>query len=152
MTEKAKPPVNELYEHALKNYEQALKTGLKLQEEVGKWWSNVATPGEGLQDWQKKVNHMLDDAFPVLQKRMEETLQHVEDNARTSLDLLKQAAEVTQCTTMPESQAKVQKLWQTSLNSLQRNTQAITQANVKMMETWSDFVRKGIEPVAAKGK
>ena len=35
MTDKTKPPVSEVFDQAMKNYEQALRTGLKFQEETG---------------------------------------------------------------------------------------------------------------------
>jgi hypothetical protein len=149
MTDKAKPPVNELFAEAMKNYEQALKAGLKLQEEAGKCWSGLLAQSAGARDWQKQAGATLDEIFQTTQQRMAETMQYVEQNSRTSLALLKQATEVVQSTSVAEGQAKVQKLGQTWLEALQSNTQAMTQSNTKFMETWADFVKKGLTPAAS---
>lgn len=46
MSEQKKAPGADLFEQAVKNYEQALKTGSRLQEECGKWWTEVLRPGD----------------------------------------------------------------------------------------------------------
>src|SRR4051794_23241670 len=37
----AEKPVSEMTEKAMRNYEQALRTSMKLQEEAGRWWSTT---------------------------------------------------------------------------------------------------------------
>jgi hypothetical protein len=43
-----------------------------------------------------------------------------------------------------EVQSQVQELWQTSLSVLQSNMHAITESQAKVMESWTEFVRKGV--------
>jgi hypothetical protein len=69
----------------------------------------------------------------------------MEQNSRASLDLLKKAAESFQSSSVADGQARVQKLWQTSLDLLQHNAQAMTQANTRLVETWTKFARKGTD-------
>jgi hypothetical protein len=152
MTEKIESPVSELFEQAMKNYEQALRTGVKLQEEAGRCFTNLFNQTTVPQEWQKKVNAAIEETFPVAQKNLEENLKFMEQNSRVSLDLFKQAAEAAQSVSFADAQAKLQKLWQSSLNALQNNAQAIAQANSKFMESCTAFVRKGVEPTAAKAK
>jgi hypothetical protein len=153
MTEKTESPVTELFEQAMKNYEQALKTGVKLQEEAGKCFTSVFNQTTVPQEWQKKVNAAIEETFPIAQKNLEENLKLVEQNSRASLDLFKQAAEVSQSGSFVDAQAKLQKLWQNSLNALQNNAQAVVQANSKFIESCTAHMRKGFEqPAAAKAK
>lgn len=151
MSDTTKTPGSDLYEQAVKNYEQALKTGVRLQEECGKWWTNVLNRATRPQDWQKNVTSALNETFPAAEKSMEETLKLMEQSSRRSLDLFKQAAETAQSTSVAEGQARVQKLWQTSLDLLQQNSQAMTQANTRLVETWTHFARKSADgaPAAA---
>ena len=146
-TAKAAAAGTDLFEQAVKNYEQALKTGVRLQEECGKWCSNVLKQATQPQDWQKSVSSALNEVFPAAQKNIEETLRVMEENSRRSLDLFKQASETCQSTSVAEGQARIQKLWQTSLDLLQHNAQAMTHANTRLVETWTKFARKGTDGV-----
>jgi hypothetical protein len=149
MSDKTKTPGSDLFDQAVKNYEQALKTGVRLQEECGKWWTNVLNQTTRPQDWQKNVTAVLNETFPAAEKNMEETLRLMERNSRSSLDLLKQATEAAQSTSFADGQARLENLWQTSLELLQHNAQAMTQANVKLVETWTQLARKSTNGATA---
>lgn len=138
-------PVSELYEQAMNNYEQALRTGLRLQEESGKWWTTMMDQATSPQDWQRWVKAMSDRFIPETQKHMEENIRLVEQNSRTGVELMKKALEATQCTSIMEGQAKFLNLWGASLNALRDNAQAATQANTKAIEMWVDFLRRNAE-------
>src|ERR1043166_3305666 len=125
MTDKTKPPVSEVFDQALKNYEQTLRTSLKLQEEAGRWWTNLLTQASSAQDWQKRVTAVTTDVIGPTQKRMEEYLGLIEQNNRANVELLKKAFEAAQTTGPSECQAKWVDFWQTSLNSVQANAQAV---------------------------
>jgi len=148
-TEERMKPVTELFEQAMKNYEQALKTGLKLQEESGKWWTNLLGQTSSPQDWQKRAKALADELLPQTQKGIDECLKLVEQNSRVSLDLLKKASNLAQSASPAEAQTKFLSFWETSLNALRDTAQTVTQANTKAMEAWTDFVRKSTEPVTA---
>lgn len=142
MSDKTNVPGTDLFEQAVKNYEQALKTGVRLQEECGKWWTDAFKQTSGPQDWQKAAASMLNEVFPAAHKNVEETLRLMEQNSRGSLDLLKRATETLQSTSVADGQARVQKLWQTSLDLLQQNAQSLIQANARLVETCAQFARK----------
>jgi rubrerythrin len=147
-TEKATKPVTDLFEQAMKNYEQALKTGLKLQEEATKWWTTAATQSTTPQDWQKKVKAMTDDIIPETQKRMDECLKLIEQNSKTSVDLLKKAVAAAQATSVQDAQNKFLAFWEGSLNALRDTAQAVTQTNTKAIESWMEYARKSVQPLA----
>ena len=142
MSDKTKTPGTELLEQAVQNYEQALKTGVRLQEECGKCLTNFFKQTAGPQDWQKAAVSTMNEAFPVAQKNIKETIDLIEQNSCASLELLKRGAETLQSTSMADGQSRVQELWQTSLDLLQKNTQAIMQSSGRLAETWTQFVRK----------
>jgi hypothetical protein len=142
MTEKSKPPVSEVFDQALKNYEQTLRTGLKLQEDAGRWWTNLLNQSTSVHDWQKRVTAATSEVIEPTQKRMEEYLGLIEKNNRANVELLKQALQAAQTTGPSECQAKWVDFWQSSLNSVQTNAQAIAQINSKMMGSWISFVKK----------
>ena len=149
MSDKTKAPGTDQFEQAVRNYEQALKTGVRLQEDCGKWWTDAFTQTTGPQDWEKAASSVLNEVFPAAQKNVEETLRLMEQNSRASLDLFKKATETFQSTSVADGQARVQKLWQTSLDLLHQNAQAMTQTNARLVETWTMFAQKGTDGAPA---
>jgi hypothetical protein len=151
-TDERTKPVTELFEQATKNYEQALKTGLKLQEESGKLWTNLFNQVSSPQDWQKKVKTTFDDVIPQTQKTLDETLKLVEQNSRTGVELFKKAVAAGQSTSLQDAQARFLGLWEASLNALRDTTQAVVQNNTRAIESWIEFARKNGEPEAKAAK
>lgn len=144
-TEEKTKPVRDLFEQAMKNYEEALKTGLKLQEESSKSWTSLFNQTTSPQDWQKKVKAMSDDVIPQTQKSIDECLKLVEQNSRASVELLKKAVAAAQSTSVQDAQTKFLGLWETSLNVLRDTAQAVTQSNTRAIESWMAFARKTSE-------
>jgi hypothetical protein len=142
MSDKTKTPASELFDQALKNYEQTLRTGLKVQEEAGRWWTNLLAQATSAQDWQKKVTAAANDVIPPIQKRMEDYVALIEQNNRTNVDLLKKAMEAAQTATPGECQARWVEFLEGTTHALQTNAQAVTQINSKMVDSWIGFIKK----------
>ena len=142
MTDKAKMQGGELFDQAMKNYEQALQAGLKLQQESARWWMELMTQTGSPQEWQTRFNEVAAETMSSLQKGMEENLKVVEHNSRASIDLLKKAVDAAKADTVAAGQAKMQELWDASLEALRANTTAINQVNAKWVESWMQFVPK----------
>ena len=141
-------PLTDMAETAMKNYEQAVRTGLKFQEEAGKWWGSVFNQGTLAQDWQKRFNNvtgMANTLLPLAQKRMEEVMTLVEKNGRTGAELMKKAVDAAQTPVIAESQAKWLEFWTSSMRAAQAQTEALTQINARMLDSWVDFIRSNIE-------
>lgn len=141
-TEDKTKPVTELYEQAVKNYEQALKAGLKTQEESVKVWAGFLNQGTTPQDWQKKTKALADDLIPQAQKAVDDGLKLIEQNSRASVELLKKAVAAGQATSAQDAQSKLLSFWESSLNAMRDSAVAVTQANNKAIESWVAYVRK----------
>jgi hypothetical protein len=65
------PQFTELFDDAAASFNEAVKAGVKMQEEVGKWWADAldkAGPaGFAVVDWQKKSIAVVAYAFPAAQ-------------------------------------------------------------------------------------
>jgi len=142
--------VDDLFEQAMKNYELALKTGVKLQEESAKMWTNILSQASTPQDLGKKVKAWSDDCIPQTQKVLEEYVKLIEQNSRTSVDLLKKAVATCQAATAQEAQSRFLSLWETSLGSLRDAAVAITQANARVADSVMGYARKAWEAPAGK--
>ncbi len=152
MSDNIKSPLSEVVEQAMKNYDQALQAGLKLQEESSKWWTDFMTQTAAPADWQKRWNAAAVETIPVVQKRMEESLRLLDEGSRTSLDLLKQALQVASTDSAANAQSKLQGLWESSLQALRNNAQAVSQANAKVVESWMQLFSKESQGTSGAAK
>jgi hypothetical protein len=139
----------ELFDQAIKNYEQALRTGVRLQEDTTRWWANFLNQSVWPQEWQKQVSTVMAHAIPTAQKNLEESLRLLDQSSKTGLNLLKRAMDGTRGAAASDAQDQVQELWNSSLNVLQSNMRAITESQSRIMESWSEFVHKGVASTRA---
>lgn len=141
-------PVNELMDQALKNYEQAWKTGARMQEESTRLFTNLVTQVTGPQDWSKRVKAVADEWVPQTQKSLDEGLKVMEQNSRASVELLKKAVSAAQASTPQEAQARFLGLWEASLNTMRESVASFTQSQQKAVESWMTCARKTAEAAA----
>ena len=146
-------PVSEMADSAMKNYEQAVRTGLKLQEEAGKWWTSVFNQASLTEDWQKRftqMSGMANSLVPLAQRRMEEVMNLMEKNSRTGAELMKKAVDAAQTPVMAESQAKWVDFWTSSMGAVRSNAEAVSQISSKSIDAWIDFVRKNSDVIETR--
>lgn len=137
--------MTDMADTAMKNYEQAVRAGLKMQEEAGKWWSSVFTQTGLGEDWQKRfgnVSAMTSEFVPLAQKRMEAMMDLMQKNSRTTTELMKKAVDAAQAPAIAESQAKWMDFWTSSIGAIRSNTEAMTQINSKALDAWMNVLRK----------
>jgi hypothetical protein len=141
MTTKAETRMTNLFDQAVQTFGDALKAGVKMQEEITRWWSDVMEQGPA-QEWQKRSRAIVSETIPAAQKNAEEWMRVFEQNYRRSMDLFKKAMDTDQPTGVAELQSKTQELWEASMEVIKDNAQAAAQANVKMMETFAEILKK----------
>lgn len=105
----------DLFEEACKSNEQALKTGTAVQEDTVRIWKDLLSKTTAPGDFQAKFTEMAENVFPTAKKRMGEALRTVEQNFKSSADLLQQAMETCQPGTMADTQNTLRRLWESSL-------------------------------------
>jgi hypothetical protein len=140
-----------VFDGAVETFNDAVKAGVKVQEEIGKWWSDALEQAGPTEQWQKKSKAVLDEAIPAAQKNAQEWLKLVDQNYKRSLGLFKKAWEV-QPGDPAAMREKSQQLWQESLELVRDNAQAVAQANVKLMEVWGRVLQNGAAAENGKSK
>jgi len=101
--------LSEMADNAMRNYEQALRTGLKLQEEAVRCWTTLVNQTAAAPDFQKgftNITKVANNALPAAQKRMEEVLELVEKNSRTGTELMRKAVEAAQLPVLGDGKNK----------------------------------------------
>jgi len=133
---------------ARRNYEQAMRTGQKFQEEAGQWWTRMLTQTATASDWQRNVSRFTNLAgtmMPIAQRCLEGAMDVMEKSGRTGADLVTKAVDAVQTASPAESQAKWMDFWTSSMKATQSNVEAVTQLSTKAIDSWIDFVRKNSE-------
>jgi hypothetical protein len=142
MAEKTRNPMSEALDLGLKNYEQALRMGLKLQEEAGQCWTKLIGQAASPEDLQKQMMAFANDIVPATQKSMQACLELLEQNSRASVDLLKKGIDAIQNANGVETPAKIVEFCENSLKSLKTNAQAMVDTNTKAIDSWIAFVKR----------
>lgn len=137
-----KEPVADLFDKAISSYEQALKSGVKLQEEALKVLTDLFNEAGLPEEVQAKMQTVAAESIPVAQKNLQDALKLIEQNSKASLSLLEQAIKCAPVESITDGQTKTKELWESSLNVLRANTEATAKANAKALESWTEFVRK----------
>jgi hypothetical protein len=153
-TKEQSAAASEMADAVRKNCEQALRTGLKFQEEAGRWWSSVLNPTNCAAQWQEQFNAMTRTAnylVPLAQKPVSEMIDLAEKNSRTSADLTKKVVQAAQTPAVGESQAKWTEVWITSLEAMRANTEAVSQIGSEAIDSWAAFLRDSAECAGARG-
>jgi hypothetical protein len=156
-TEESRDPAESMSNTAemlRKNYEQALHTGLKLQEEAGRWWGSMFNAA-GCADFQEQLNsagRTANGLLPLAQKRVGELIELAEKNSRTSAELFQKAVEAAQTPSMAESQTKWTEFWTASVHAARAHTEALSQIGTKAFDSWAAFVRTNTEATNGKSK
>ena len=142
--------VMQVLDSAIGAFGDALKAGVRAQEEMVKWWSGAAESANPLAEWQKRSRRFFDEAAPSAQKQVEDWMKVVEQNYRRSIDLLKKAVDSDHNGALDGFRDRIRTLWEESITVVKENAEAMAQANVRLMEAWNDLARKNFE-CEAKG-
>jgi hypothetical protein len=150
MSDKEKAPFAEMADQAMKNCEQALRSGLRMQEEASRFWTGLLSQNPPTPDWQKRFQNFTAAAsalYPANQKRMEEMLDLAEKNSQAGADLVKKAVGAVQTPAIADSQSKWLEVWTSSLSAARSNTDALAQISCRAIDSWIDLLQKGTEVI-----
>lgn len=153
MSEKATNSVSDIFDQGLKNFEQALLAGVKLQEEAFKNWNRMFNLAGSPQDFQKQAAMFDNDIISASRKSMDECLELLEQNTHATVDLMRKGLEAAQIGTYPETHARAAEFCERTLKTLKTNAQTIVDIQNKAIDAWLSFAKKATAPMSeAKGQ
>jgi murein L,D-transpeptidase YcbB/YkuD len=117
----------------MRSYENALKSGIQVQEESMKLWKDLLTKLGSPEEFQAKLESMTADAFPKARKRMEEFVETFNRTSNQTIDLFEKTLSVYQATSVPEAQRRL-------LTALRVNVQSALNTNAKIITDWKELV------------
>jgi hypothetical protein len=132
-----------LFDHAARTFGETLKASFRVQEEWAKSFSDAIKQVTPTCEFQKQSASIFAAAIPIAQKNTEELMKAIEQNYKKSLELLRKAFDTQNPETTADLQSRTQRLWEDSVQLFRENTDALTAANIKIVENWSEVIRKG---------
>ena len=143
-----KNTLSDITDKTMRNYQQALQMGVKLQEETVKCWTSMLNQTPAVPDLQKGFSNftkVANTVLPAAQRRMEEVLELFEKNTRTGTELMRKAADASQAQSPGDGQNKWTDFWSSSVGVFRANAEALSQINARAMDSWLELVRKSSE-------
>jgi hypothetical protein len=137
--------MSQLMDQAVETFGGAMKAGIQFQQDIAKWWTEAFDQVGMAQSWQKKGRNLINEAIPAAQQGADEALKLFDQNYRSSMDLMKKAFSAGRADSIPEAQAKCQEMLEASLAAVRTNTEALAQANVKVMKSWAEYMRRTVD-------
>jgi hypothetical protein len=134
--------VSDLFRNAVEAYQSALKTGLKFQEETSQAVGDIMRNWNCAGEWQKKTKSLVTEAVDVAQKNMEEAIRLMDQSAKATMSMVKKAFEAPQEASGANVEGKSFEWWESALGAMRTNTEAVLQANARMLESWTELAKK----------
>lgn len=145
MSTKTQVDVTQILDGAVSAFSDAMKAGVKAQEEMVNYWTHALDGGNPLGEWTRRSRQMFEEAVPAAQKQSQEFIKLVEQNYRRSVELLKKACDGQEGGVGEGVREKLRQLWEESVTIVKENAQTMAQANVKLMEVWTDLLKNNFE-------
>jgi hypothetical protein len=135
----------DLLDQTTRVYFETVKKGLKTQEDLAARWLDLCGKTDGGELVPQLLQNAIKNAIPVVEKQSEEALKIVENGTRRGLDLLAEAFESGHISTPSETESKLEKFWEHSLDAMRETAGVIMRTNTQMMEAWTGVAKKAAE-------
>jgi len=132
--------INEIFHEAMRSYEEALKSGIKLQVESANLWKDLLLKLGSPEEFQAKLKSLSADVFPNARKRMEEFIETFNTTSNQAMDLFEKTLGVYQATSIADAQRRMQDLIESSLATLRVSVHTSLNTNAKIMTSWKELV------------
>jgi hypothetical protein len=131
--------IDKVFQEAMRSYENALKSGIQVQEESVSLWKDLLTKLGSPQDFQAKLESMTADAFPKARERMEEFVETFNRTSSQTVSLFEKTLSVYQATSVPDAQRRMHDLIESSLATLRVNVHSALNTNAKIIASWKEL-------------
>lgn len=130
----------ELLRQAIETFQSAVKSGMRLQEESTRRFTEMLRGSNSPLDWQKMTQKAMGEALVTTQRSIDEAIRMMNQNTKTAMGMIHRALEAR-----PESEemaSEGQELWETVLGAMRSSSEAILKTNAQVLQSWAEFARK----------
>ncbi len=132
---------DELFRQAMAAWQSAVESGVKMQEESAKWMRQMFD-SDSLSEWYNKGQAAAGEAMAKVQENIDEAIRVINQQAESSMKLMQKALEARQGEGGVDAGIRFAEWWETAMDSMRMNTQAMLKANSRIIGTWSELARK----------
>ena len=136
------PKSDDLFGQAMKAWETAAAAGVKMQEECSKWVRQMFCQSSTLIDRYEEGHKVISEAIAKSRENVNEAISLMNQQAEASLKLIQKALEVCDGEAPADAPKKLTDWWQSALETMRINNQAVLKANSRILGTWSELARK----------
>jgi hypothetical protein len=136
------PKSDDLFRQSMRAWETAAEAGVKMQEECAKWVRQMFCESSTFNAWYEKGQKVMSEAIAKSQENVDEAIRLMNQQAEASLKLIQKALEVRDTESPSDGPAKLTDWWQSALETMRINNQAVLKANSRILSTWSEMARK----------
>ncbi len=133
---------DDLFQQAICAWESAVDSGVKMQEESAKWLREMFCNSHSITEWYNKGQAAAGEAIVKTQENIDEAIRVINQQAETSVRLMQKAVEARQNDAAADVRKRTAEWWETAMESLRANSQAMLKVNSHMLTTWCDMARK----------
>jgi hypothetical protein len=133
---------DDLFRQAMGAWETAAEAGVKMQEECAKWVRQMFCESSTINDWYEKGQKVMSEALAKSQENVDEAIRLMNQQAEASLKLIHKALEVRDTESPSDGPKKLTDWWESALETMRINNQAVLKANSRILSSWSEMARK----------
>lgn len=132
----------DMFGQAIRAWESAVEAGVKMQEEYAKGLRQMCCESGSLDEWYNKSQSAVSQGIIKTKEGVDEAIRLINQHAESSLRLIQKALDSQASEPTPDARAKFVEWWQDALETARNNTQAVLQANSRVLATWSELAKQ----------
>jgi signal transduction protein with GAF and PtsI domain len=144
--------VNDMFKQATENFNQAMNTGLKFQEESARFWGE--TFGKNVDQFRSQIDKISNESFPTAKKQLDRFHTMFDEQSKKGVEMFKEAFDSGNKAMNGDAYNQAMKMWRTSFDAMRSSVDNIAQANAEMFESFSSMTKNAccaMDTPAAKG-
>ncbi len=131
--------IEDILRETMDNYEKALKSGIKLQEDTINHWKDALQKFGSPEELQAKLEEITAELFPAARKQMAEVIETLSRTSDQALSLCEKTAAVYKAPTLPEAQRRLQDVTESYFAAARDNLKVAFDFNSRVIGYWSDL-------------
>jgi hypothetical protein len=138
--------IEEILRESIDNYEKALKSGIKLQENTINNWKDVLPKFGSLEEFKAKVEEFKAkleelgaEVLPAARKQLDEVVATLSRTSEQVLSLSEKTVSVYTAPTLPEAQSRLKEVTESYFAAARENLKIAFDANTRVIGYWSEL-------------
>ncbi len=132
--------IEEILRESKDNYEKALKSGIKFQEDTINHWKDVLQKLGSPEELKAKLEELSAELVPAARKQMEKVVETLSRTSDQVLSLSEKTVSVYKAPMLPEAQRRLQDVTESYFAAARDNLKVAFDANARVIGYWSDLV------------